>query len=49
MLGLNKLGFYPELQSIFESIVEKPYGMVLVTGLDRLRQIDDSLFCAEQV
>jgi len=32
MLGLNKLGFYQELQSTFETIVEKPYGMVLVTG-----------------
>ncbi len=32
MLGLNKLGFYSELQSTFESIVEKPYGMILVTG-----------------
>jgi len=32
LLGLNKLGFYPETQSLFESIVEKPYGMILVTG-----------------
>jgi type IV pilus assembly protein PilB len=32
MLGLNKLGFYPETQALFESCVEKPYGMILVTG-----------------
>jgi type IV pilus assembly protein PilB len=32
MLGLNKLGFYPEMQGPFEVIVEKPYGMILVTG-----------------
>lgn len=32
LLGLNKLGFYPDTQSIFENIVEKPYGMILVTG-----------------
>jgi len=31
-LGLNKLGFYPENLSLWESIVEKPYGMLLVTG-----------------
>lgn len=32
MLGLNKLGFLPDTQAPFESIVEKPYGMLLVTG-----------------
>jgi len=32
MLGLNKLGFYPDVQMAFENIVEKPYGMILVTG-----------------
>jgi type IV pilus assembly protein PilB len=32
MLGLNKLGFYPEVQTPFEAMVEKPYGMILVTG-----------------
>ena len=32
MLGLNKLGFYPEVQSAFEAVLEKPYGMLLVTG-----------------
>lgn len=32
MLGLNKLGFLPDTQGPFESVVEKPYGMLLVTG-----------------
>ncbi|MFH1453802.1 MAG: type IV-A pilus assembly ATPase PilB [Armatimonadota bacterium] len=32
MLGLDKLGFYSEIQGEFEDIVEKPYGMILVTG-----------------
>jgi type IV pilus assembly protein PilB len=32
MLGLNKLGFYQEVQTSFESVVCKPYGMILVTG-----------------
>ncbi|NDD27277.1 MAG: type IV-A pilus assembly ATPase PilB [Proteobacteria bacterium] len=32
MLGLNKLGFYPEVQGPLESVIEKPYGMFLVTG-----------------
>lgn len=32
LLGLNKLGFYSDTQMIFETIVEKPYGMILVTG-----------------
>jgi len=32
MLGLNKLGFSEENQRLFEDIVEKPYGMILVTG-----------------
>lgn len=32
MLGLSKLGFYPEIQGQLEAVVEKPYGMVLVTG-----------------
>ncbi|MDQ7822715.1 MAG: type II secretion system ATPase GspE [Candidatus Eremiobacteraeota bacterium] len=31
-LGLNNLGFYPDVQSRLEQIVEKPYGMLLVTG-----------------
>ncbi|HXE72274.1 MAG TPA: type IV-A pilus assembly ATPase PilB [Candidatus Nitrosotenuis sp.] len=31
-LGLNKLGFYEEIQRNLEEIVEKPYGMILVTG-----------------
>lgn len=32
MLGLSKLGFYPEIQQTLENLVIKPYGMVLVTG-----------------
>lgn len=32
MIGLGKLGFYPEVQASLEALVEKPYGMVLVTG-----------------
>jgi len=32
LLGLNKLGFYPEIQEKFETMVEKPYGMILITG-----------------
>lgn len=32
MLGLNKLGFFPEIQQSIEDLVDKPYGMVLVTG-----------------
>ncbi|HEY4002124.1 MAG TPA: type IV-A pilus assembly ATPase PilB [Candidatus Xenobia bacterium] len=32
MLGLSKLGFYPDIQASLEGVVEKPYGMVLVTG-----------------
>ena len=31
-LGLNKLGFYDDNLLLWESIVEKPYGMLLVTG-----------------
>ena len=32
MIGLGKLGFYPEIQAQLETMVDKPYGMVLVTG-----------------
>jgi len=32
MLGLNKLGFSEENQRLFEEVVERPYGMILVTG-----------------
>lgn len=32
MLGLGKLGFYPEVQASLENMVDKPYGMILVTG-----------------
>ncbi len=30
--GLDRLGFDPETQGIFESLVEKPHGLILVTG-----------------
>lgn len=32
MLGLDKLGFFPEIKEQFEEMVSKPYGMILVTG-----------------
>ncbi len=32
MLGLNKLGFSEINQRLFEEVVERPYGMILVTG-----------------
>ena len=32
LLGLNKLGFFPEIQQNIENMVDKPYGMILVTG-----------------
>ena len=32
MLGLNKLGFYDDNLRLWESVVDKPYGMLLVTG-----------------
>lgn len=32
MLGLNKLGFYEDNLRIWEAVVDKPYGMLLVTG-----------------
>lgn len=31
-LGLNKLGFLPQTQSMFESIIDRTYGIILVTG-----------------
>lgn len=31
-LGLDKLGFFPEIQEEFEEMISKPYGMILVTG-----------------
>ena len=31
-LGIDKLGFEPEQQKFFLSAIEKPYGMILVTG-----------------
>ena len=32
MLGLNKLGFADDNLELWESVVDKPYGMLLVTG-----------------
>lgn len=32
MLGMDKLGFYSDTREKFETIVDKPYGMILVTG-----------------
>jgi type IV pilus assembly protein PilB len=32
MLGLNKLGFYDDNLRIWEGVVDRPYGMLLVTG-----------------
>ncbi len=32
MLGLNKLGFADDNLTLWEAVVEKPYGMILVTG-----------------
>ncbi|BCG64642.1 MAG: type IV pilus assembly protein PilB [Methyloprofundus sp.] len=31
-LGIEKLGFEPDQQALFLSAIEKPYGMILVTG-----------------
>ena len=31
-LGIGKLGYEPEQQKLFEDAIQKPYGMVLVTG-----------------
>lgn len=31
-MGINALGYEPHQQKIFEETIEKPYGMVLVTG-----------------
>ncbi len=30
--SLDKLGFFPQQKSLFESFIRRPYGMVLVTG-----------------
>lgn len=31
-LGIDKLGYEPDQQQLFEAAIQKPYGMVLVTG-----------------
>jgi type II secretory ATPase GspE/PulE/Tfp pilus assembly ATPase PilB-like protein len=30
--GLEKLGFSPGMQSVFEAVIERPHGIILVTG-----------------
>lgn len=32
MIGLNKLGFLPQTQDLFESVISRSYGIILVTG-----------------
>ncbi len=32
VLGLEHLGFKPAMQSVFESMIERPHGLILVTG-----------------
>ncbi|MEQ8192220.1 MAG: type IV-A pilus assembly ATPase PilB, partial [Candidatus Eremiobacterota bacterium] len=32
MIGLDKLGLMPDTRAVFEDLVFKPYGMILVTG-----------------
>ena len=32
MIGLNKLGFLPQTHEMFESIISRSYGIILVTG-----------------
>lgn len=32
MIGLDKLGLMPDTRAIFEDLIFKPYGMILVTG-----------------
>ena len=37
-LGIEALGYEPDQQEALLHAIERPYGMVLVTGPDRLRQ-----------
>lgn len=32
LIGLNKLGFLPQTQEMFESVITRSYGIILVTG-----------------
>ena len=41
VLGFEDLGFDDDLLAIYKGIYTKPYGTILVTGPDRLRQDDD--------
>ena len=46
MLDMTRLGFEPESLRRFEQAILKPYGMVLVTGPDRLGQDQHALLGA---
>jgi type IV pilus assembly protein PilB len=43
MLKLSDLGFGQENYDVYSKSFVKPYGMILVTGPDRLRQVDDAV------
>ena len=43
-LDMTKLGFEPESLAKFEKAILKPYGMVLVTGPDGIRQDQHAVF-----
>ena len=43
MLDMTQLGFEPESLAKFEAAIQKPWGMVLVTGPDRQRQDQHAL------
>ena len=43
-LDMTKLGFEPESLAKFQRAILKPYGMVLVTGPDRIGQDEHAVF-----
>ena len=48
---MTKLGFDPEPLKWFKEAIDRPYGMVLVTGPHGLRKDDDAVLgarCAER-
>ena len=47
-LDMTKLGFDPKPLDDFQWAINQPWGMVLVTGPDRLRQDDDALLGAQR-
>ena len=47
-LDMTKLGFEQAQLDVFQRSIHLPYGMVLVTGPDRLRQDDDALLRARR-